>query len=520
MLTVHSILLVVISAYLQLLCISKEYYNQSGYQFLREYGQHYNLFSTFLSDNGTSSIIHSSTGSILESIHHRYKIRDYANYSTWEHISFADRNIFSDDADSGKGYYATRSGSEFIPDKDLAAAYYHNNRLRFGPSFADRFLSIVFHKDPWVDPDATVNFIGDGRYLGGHAKEAWCHFTYPVQASSKYRIIKYLRLCPIPDEVLSNLTAEHTEIVFDLASPDGVMLKNVRVKRLHQLDRRVFNVSMALFTDSLDHHMLFEFVVYHLMMGVEHFYVFDNRRIYPVVNESAHYSAKYWGLKDCILRPFLDANLITLVHFPFAPDRVRGAINSIQNYHFGVLMQQFGHYNKYIGIFDYDEFFLPSKNFHHLLTMRPHDQPRQAGEESFIYNVLRALDDQRSPQRLPQHMHGTIDGINFNTVDMGCDDSDAMEVATVSSNKYVQARKRHGSITRAAVTHCNREGVLFLEFALLNGTFASKGAIHLPSQYLGRGKAFWKPELNLHPQTPHYTNSPLLGTEENGGTIS
>ena len=90
MLTVHSILLAAISVYLQLLCISKEYYNQSGYQFLREYGQHYNLFSTFLNDNGTTSITHSSTGSKLESIHHIYKIRDYANYSTWEHISFAD----------------------------------------------------------------------------------------------------------------------------------------------------------------------------------------------------------------------------------------------------------------------------------------------------------------------------------------------------------------------------------------------------------------------------------------------
>ena len=88
---------------------------------------------------------------------------------------------------------------------------------------------------------------------------------------------------------------------------------------------------------------------------------------------------------------------------------------------------------------------------------------------------------------------------------MGCDDSDAIEVATVSSNMYVQARKRHGSITRVEVTHCNREGILFLEFALvLNGTIASEGAIQLPSLYLGRGKAFWKPEPNLHPQTPHY----------------
>ena len=97
------------------------------------------------------------------------------------------------------------------------------------------------------------------------------------------------------------------------------------------------------------------------MMGVEHIYGFDNRRIYPAVNESVHYSAKYWGLKDCILRPFLDANLTTLVHFPFAPDRIRGAINSIQNYHVGVLMQQFGHYYKYIGIFHYNV--LPLEEF-------------------------------------------------------------------------------------------------------------------------------------------------------------
>lgn len=53
---------------------------------------------------------------------------------------------------------------------------------------------------------------------------------------------------------------------------------------------------------------------------------------------------------------------------------------------------------------------------------------------------MSSLEDQRSSQRLSQHMNRTIDGINFNTVDMGCDDSDAIEVATASSNMYRLAR--------------------------------------------------------------------------------
>ena len=55
----------------------------------------------------------------------------------------------------------------------------------------------------------------------------------------------------------------------------GVLLKNIKVQRLNRLDRRFFNTSSYIMTYNLHDVMLVEWITYHLMLGVEHFYIYD-----------------------------------------------------------------------------------------------------------------------------------------------------------------------------------------------------------------------------------------------------
>mmetsp|Transcript_12296 Transcript_12296/g.18450 ORF Transcript_12296/g.18450 Transcript_12296/m.18450 type:complete len:457 (+) Transcript_12296:282-1652(+) len=399
---------------------------------------------------------------------------------------------------------------EYVPKEDRMKSYYYNNRFRFGSGIDDRFISIVFNKDPWVDENATIVFIGeaDSTTLGGKSESAICNFSYPLKAYSRYErgIVNF---CSIPHELYSSLTRKHREIIFSLEAIDGTLLKNVRVKRLHALDRRFFNVSCSMMTYTLDDHVVYEFIMYYLMMGVEHFYIYDNRRIYPSINGNNSHPASYWKLTNSILRPFLDANLVTLIYFPYLPSRVSGAMDSVQEVCFASVMQQFGHYNKFIGLFDYDEFYLPSENFHNRLTV-----PHVSSSTTFISSVLQTLTSNPKSQRYPWSKNDPIDSVNFNSVDMGCSDNDAIQ-------EFVNVRKRMGNITQAAVTHCNREGVLFRQFAIVNGSYTTigSGALPYPPQYIGRGKCFFVPEFNPAPTTPHFTVHAMLGTEEYGGII-
>lgn len=322
-------------------------------------------------------------------------------------------------------------------------------------------------------------------------------------------------------EIFANLTVRHREIVFDLVSPNGTLLKNVRVRRLHPLDRRTFNVSSAMLTDTLDDHMLFEHIIYHLMMGVEHFYIFDNRFIYPLPTKNNNNNSissnsdvkNHFGLKNSVIRPFLDANLVTLVYFPFWPSTVSNHYNSVQRAAFFAVMQQFGAYNKFISLLDTDEFYLPSADFHHLLPSHINSNTQQATAEAskptFISTVLQSLMEEKEPQRYPAHKNNPIGGVNLVTLDMACGEK----------GQDTRGVKRNSSETSAAVTHCNREGVVFREFALVNGTFCFWPYLKLSSAYTGRGKCFFRPEHNYTPRQPHNCNNPVLATEQHGGIV-
>jgi hypothetical protein len=491
---------------------SQNYYTHSGVHFLKHYAEKYDLLSKFLESNNTQ-LIYQNT-SLSSDIRSSYKVRNYNTYPHWEIIAVADRNPFSDDANVSTGYYPMEKSKEFVPQELRPAAYYFNNQFRYGPKPMDRFIAIVFKNDPWLDEDAYVSFISTTQHydLSGKMSTVYCSFTYPIQSRSSFQNAHgraFVQRCKIPSELSKNLTQQHHYVGLDLVYDGGVLLKNIKVKRLNYLDRRHFNTSAYIWTYNLHDVMLVEWITYNLMLGVEHFYIFDHRRLYPPLNGSTAVNKSYNGaahfeLENSQLIPFLDANIVTLIHYSFSPSIDNPSVYALQAVSFFYVLEQFGKYNKYITFCDYDEFFLPSANYHKLLHAR--DRP-----STYFTDILNIFDDENSTQRWPGHPRPPISTLAFNSMDMGCSEAEEIDVHEVGN--YVPIRKRSSTAKTAATTHCTVEGVLFHQFGLINGTFVDSD----PFPYQGQGKVIIKPASELENPHCHMSGEPWLGTEFNGG---
>ena len=180
--------------------------------------------------------------------------------------------------------------------------------------------------------------------------------------------------------------------------------------------------------------------MYNIALGVEHFYFFDNRKHFP----SADGRHTDHQLTHSAIRPFLDANLITLIYFPYSPS---GSYwwNVIQVSTFATMFHQFREYNTWVGIYDVDEFFLPTRRF------------REQGKD--ILAILTEMEEQvrlPSPSYVLRGAPGTVpDAAWFNTVEMFCD----MNGTTAAVSKR----------RKALTTHCFIEGGKFYEIDIING---------------------------------------------------
>ena len=495
----------------------KRFYTNTGVHFLNQYAKKYNLLSKFLISNN-SKIIYPNT-SLSADIRSSYRIRDYNSYANWELHAIVDRNRYSDDANVSTGYYAMDASLEYVPENLRSAAYYYNNRYRYGSNPADRFIAIVFKNDPWLDGNAYVSFLNTPEHhdLSKKNKTVQCLFTYPIRTNTSFEYIvsrPHVQRCRIPIELSRNLTKQHSYIGLDLVYEGGVLLKNIKVQRLNRLDRRFFNTSSYIMTYNLHDVMLVEWITYHLMLGVEHFYIYDNRRLYPPypgnrVNGSFS-GATHFELKNSPLIPFLDANIITLIHFSISPSTDNPTMDSLQELTFSYVLEQFGKYNKYITFSDYDEFFLPSTNYQKLLHAR--DQP-----STYITDILTLFDNVNSTQRFPEHSGPSIpiDSLAFNTVDMGCNETEQLDTHEVIN--YVPHRKRSSNAKTAATTHCTVQGAFFRQFGVMNGTFVTGVKLLEDFQYRGRGKVIMKTAREGDELNCHMSSNPWLGTEFNGG---
>jgi hypothetical protein len=191
------------------------------------------------------------------------------------------------------------------------------------------------------------------------------------------------------------------------------------------------------------------------------------------------------------------------------------------------MLQQFGHYNKWIGFLDIDEFFLPSSNFQSLFLhhqesdMRSSDKNDIASSVSVESSSLSSSPIYRMLSELEGYSllgRGAAPGVMFDTREMGCTPPPLSHVAiapdpshsmlTVDHTAFPYTSSSGGTSSSGTVssggtyeclrhdlavtTHCTVAGRLFQE---------KKG---------GHGKMFVKPSHVYFMTTPHNLRSVIF----------
>lgn len=440
-------LLIHIIIYLQIFSNSNkdEYYLDTPLNFLCNYNNELSLFNSFYNKTKNKNF------HINNDIELNYKIR---NYAYQKEGTSADINQLYANKSS---YYD--NNTKFIE---------YNNQFRYGNKPNDRFLGIVFDKDPWIFANETlIYFYGPDTELENNL---YCSFTYPFRGFTR-AIIKdnmmnvvnkksydQLISCSLPSNI--KLNDNHKHIVFDLLHNDNKLLSNIKMKRLHELDRRQFNVTMFTMVDDLESSLLYEWLIYHIMIGVEHFYIFDN-------------SKKENNIFNSQLKLFIDANIITLIFFPFSPTNYtpnhskKMHWSEVQVSELNIAMKTFGNTSLWMSTSDEDEFFFPiidfPQNFHPLI-----DKSGVRHGLSYIHSLLDSL----------MHLNGgpyfPLPALMFDTIERGCYQSNL-------------------NPNLATIINCNSNGM------------------HFPEMIYGHGKMWIRPFLVEFLFSPHRINDYYVG---------
>lgn len=246
--SVSMLLILIIFLGLNLNC-AKYFYNESGVRFVQQYGMQYSFVQQFFGIHN-SHRLRNPNSSRNDKIEDNYFVRNqsqFSNYGSGDIERFHVSNI-------------NRIDNRFY------------SRFRVGPSPEDRFYSVFLHGDPWAEKslvkDISVNFVGAcGGFESNMSFENYfCRFLYPVKMQRVVpldvltkstnpvlykqmdnRKSKILR-CLLPKDLLeviqsgSNNDPQHIRL--DLLKNDGEpVLSGITVHRLHEMDRRSFNVS-------------------------------------------------------------------------------------------------------------------------------------------------------------------------------------------------------------------------------------------------------------------------------------
>lgn len=442
----------------------KHYYTGTPQEFLLEYGMHYHLFDSFFPTGAhIVQTIPSNSTRQSQDISAKYRIRDYKNWQTWQVATASP--------------LPSLASLSFVPKETNPDMIQYNSRYRFGPGPDDRFMAIGFTKDPWTEDNAHISFAGFNVNLPAD-REYICSFTQPVVASSIVMVTRGLRndlnqptnqnvvKCAVPPAVVDALRAQNKgqedegEVVVTLTSMRDNMptplLADIHVPRVYWLDRRRYKFLASNMVDTLEDPMVREWIVYNILLGAEHFVLYLNVKV-PQVD-----------ISQTALRPFLDANLLTLVYYPFSH---HDTFASVQHVYFNFAMHVYGEYVDWIAFWDVDEFFLPTPEFLTYLTSDAAPFP--------LESVTKTLAPEAEP------------GIMFDTIEMACEPQD--------ENFYLSPHPNR----KAVSVFCNRRGFYFRELTY------------------GHGKMLIRPSRVTYLHSPHRMNDywVVWTTPQRGGSM-
>ena len=189
----------------------------------------------------------------------------------------------------------------------------------------------------------------DSLFLSGHRKVLrWnsidCFYlrsNVSLPCRFDRRLAEPSITCPLPREELVLFHQAPTKLRLQLKLPnDGTSSPVIEVP---VYPRRPFNISLYTMIKNKKNELI-EWIEYHALLGIEHFYLYNNLGDDHV---------------ESFLRPYLDRGLVTIVQWPFVP-LPNEHWNMIQSASMNHMLKNFGPFNRWIGYFDVDEYFFPS----------------------------------------------------------------------------------------------------------------------------------------------------------------
>lgn len=256
--------------------------------------------------------------------------------------------------------------------------------------------------------------------------------------------------CPVPWSLVTSIgdrDPDTVQVTLDLVrtprngKESEFLLKEITIPRMHSLHRRRYKHVAQTMVEVLDDVMVVEWLVYNIMLGMEHFYVYYNAK------------ATDLHVEKSLLKPFLDANIITLIYYPYLHTV---HFNAVQHAALNAFLRTYGRYTEWVGFWDIDEFFLPAKTYLPYMQSPP-----------------RAYDKPILPALTKRLAGGTEPGIMFDTLDMDCAEGsnnfyqggDNLQMPPSSTPVGVK-NVTSLTISREAVsTHCLRTGFYFHELS-------------------------------------------------------
>lgn len=181
-----------------------------------------------------------------------------------------------------------------------------------------------------------------GRRLTWRWSNISCFFersNTTVRGIIDRRSIEPFILCPLPSIERESILKGSSQLVMSFRIYDKQFLfsPNVTIPIYH---RNRYNVSIYTMVRNRTA-VLVEWIEYHRIIGVEHFYIYD------------HFSNDNL---DNFLRSYLEQQIVTIVRWPYKQHKGH-KWNMMQSAAMNHALKNFGPFNRWMGYFDVDEYF-------------------------------------------------------------------------------------------------------------------------------------------------------------------
>lgn len=150
-------------------------------------------------------------------------------------------------------------------------------------------------------------------------------------------------LCPLPDKEQRLVLKANAKLLTSIYIHDSNILNSTFISPTVSVPiyaKREYNISIYTMIRDKTYELV-EWIEYHLLLGIQHFYLYD------------HFSTDNL---EFFLRTYLERDIVTIIRWWYEPlDGVEW--NMIQTASMNHALKNFGPYNRWMGYFDVDEYF-------------------------------------------------------------------------------------------------------------------------------------------------------------------